>query len=185
MIIGLKRSWVELTDYEPAWQTLASLIVFRLLNVFGETTKGVEHVGSTSIVGIKSKPIIDIAVAIDKFEAIQPLIPSLEMTGFTYRPNGVTEQQRYAVWHDEKNDKRICNIHIVKTDSTEWDDYINFRDYLNADSAAARAYEELKIRLANENPYDTGREKYLSGKHTFIEQTLADAKVWKKQRSTK
>jgi len=181
MVIGLKSGWVELTDYEPAWQTLASLIVARLSAVFGETAKGIEHVGSTSIAGIKAKPIIDIVVAVDNFTVIYPLILGIETAGFIYKPRGATEWQRYAVWHDEKNDKRICNIHIVETGSREWNNYINFRDYLNFDPSIARAYEELKIKLSTENPYDPGREKYLAGKHAFIEQVLIDAENWQKQ----
>jgi len=181
MVIGIKRGRVEMVDYEPAWEMLASLITKRLSAVFCETAKGIEHVGSTSIVGIKAKPIIDIAVAVDDFEAIEPLIPALEMAGFIYKPKGATEWHRYAVWHDFKNDKRICNIHIVQTNSPQWHNYVNFRDYLNINLSVAQAYETLKVRLAAENPHDPGREKYLSGKHDFIEQTLADAEVWKKK----
>ena len=41
----------------------------------------------------------------------------------------------------------------------------------------AREYEELKVRLAAEAPLDSGREKYLAGKHDFIRYTLRKALV--------
>ena len=180
MVIGLKSGWVELTAYQSSWVMLASLIVVRLSDVFGKSAKGIEHVGSTSIVGIKAKPIIDIAIAVDDFDLIEPLIPALETAGFIYKPKGATPLHRYVVWHDETNDKRICQIHIVLTDSTEWYNYINFRDYLNAYPLAANEYEEIKVRLSVENPYDPGREKYLAGKHDFIVRTLVAAERWRR-----
>ena len=59
----------------------------------------------------------------------------------------------------------------------EWINYINFRDYLNSTPSAAKAYEDLKISLAQKAPIDGGREKYLSGKHDFIVYTLRKALV--------
>ena len=104
--------------------------------------------------------------------------------GLKRKPKGATPYQRYAVWHDEANDKRICNIHIVLTNSPWWFNYINFRNYLNANPSAAKEYEALKVRLAAENPYDPGREKYLAGKHDFIERILVEAEIWTKQQHT-
>ena len=45
-------------------------------------------------------------------------------------------------------------------------------------SFVAKAYEELKLSLAATNPEDAGREKYTSGKHAFIQQTLREAAEW-------
>ena len=50
---------------------------------------------------------------------------------------------------------------------------------LLARPSVARAYEALKVKLANENPDDRGREKYLAGKFDFIRRTLREALVWR------
>jgi aminoglycoside phosphotransferase (APT) family kinase protein len=67
---------------------------------------------------------------------------------------------------------------VVKTGSTEWFDYIIFRDYMNTHLKAAEEYETLKLRLAAENPVDKGREKYLAGKTGFIADQLMLARIW-------
>ena len=68
-------------------------------------------------------------------------------------------------------------IHVVLTDSMDWINYINFRDYLNRTPSVAKAYEDLKVLLAEQVPIDSGREKYLKGKHDFIVHTLRKALV--------
>lgn len=59
----------------------------------------------------------------------------------------------------------------------DWLNYINFRDYLNRTPSVAKAYEDLKMSLAEQAPIDSGREKYLKGKHDFIVYTLRKALV--------
>ena len=68
-------------------------------------------------------------------------------------------------------------IHVVRTNSMDWINYINFRDYLNNTPSVAKAYEALKVSLALQAPIDNGREKYLKGKHDFIVYTLRKALV--------
>ena len=68
-------------------------------------------------------------------------------------------------------------IHVVNTNSMDWINYINFRDYLNNTPSVAKEYEELKVSLALQAPIDSGREKYLKGKHGFIVYTLRKALV--------
>lgn len=68
-------------------------------------------------------------------------------------------------------------IHVVLTDSMDWINYINFRDYLNRTPSVAKEYEDLKVSLAEQAPIDSGREKYLKGKHDFIVYTLRKALV--------
>lgn len=79
------------------------------------------------------------------------------------------------VFMTETGDLQTHFIHIVLTDSMDWKNYINFRDYLNAKLEIAKEYENLKISLAKASPIDVGREKYLNGKHDFIVYTLRKA----------
>ena len=56
MIVGLKRGR-ELVDYNLEWKAIAQETIGRLWRVFGSVAKDIQHVGSTSIAGIKAKPI--------------------------------------------------------------------------------------------------------------------------------
>ena len=59
----------------------------------------------------------------------------------------------------------------------DWVNYINFRDYLNSTPSVAKEYENLKVSLALQVPIDSGRERYLKGKHNFIVYALRKALV--------
>lgn len=179
MILGLKRGTVVLADHDPKWEKLAAQAIERLWNTFGSTAKDIQHVGSTAIKHIKAKPIIDIAIAVDDFAEVEALTLTLENAGFLRRHWETGEQMLFAVGDYSKPDGIVTHfIHVVNKDSTDWINYINFRNYLNADIVVAKAYEDLKIKLAKENPGDKGREKYLAGKYEFIKQTLPDALTW-------
>ena len=81
MAIGLKRGSVELADHDPEWEQIARETIGQLWRVFGSMAKDIQHVGSTAIKEIKAKPIIDIAVAVESFEAVSGVFPRLDKIG--------------------------------------------------------------------------------------------------------
>lgn len=180
-MLGLKRDTVQLCEHEQAQEIEAQNTIFRLKEILGAVIKDIQHVGSTSIPSIKAKPIIDIAIAVDDFEDVLLLEEELKKQGFYYRPKvDLGEQLLFASgsYYDGTGDLQTHFIHIVKTGSMDWRNYINFRDYLNSTPAVAKVYEDLKVLLAKQAPVDNGREKYLRGKHDFIVYTLKKALVY-------
>lgn len=180
-MLGLKRGTVQLYEHEQAWEIEAQNTILRLKEILGGVIKDIQHVGSTSIFTIKAKPIIDIAVAVDSFEAVLQFEEEMKKQGFYYRPKvDLGEQLLFASgsYYDGTGDLQTHFIHVVKVGSMDWRNYINFRDYLNNIPTVAREYEELKVTLANQAPVDNGREKYLRGKHDFIVYTLRKALVY-------
>lgn len=63
--------------------------------------------------------------------------------------------------------------------SDEWNNYINFRDYLNSNIEAAKEYEAVKFRLAEQYPDD--RIAYTDCKQEIIFKLLEKAGVWKRK----
>lgn len=180
-MLGLKRGTVQFCEHEQAWEIEAQNTIIRLKEILGAVIKDIQHVGSTSIPSIKAKPIIDIAIAVDDFEDVLLLEEELKKQGFYYRPKvDLGEQLLFASgsYYDNTSDLQTHFIHIVKTGSMDWRNYINFRDYLNSTPVVAKAYEDLKVLLAKQASVDNGREKYLRGKHDFIVYTLRKALVY-------
>ncbi len=181
-MIGLKRGTVKLCEHELEWETEAQNTISRLKKILGSVAKDIQHIGSTSILSIKAKPIIDIAVAVDNFDDILAYEKELKEEGFYYRPNAqatIRNQLLFACgnYYEGTGDLQTHFIHIVLTNSMDWLNYINFRDYLNNNPSVAKEYEELKLSLELQAPIDSGREKYLKGKHDFIVHTLRKALV--------
>lgn len=179
-MIGLKRGTVKLCEHEKEWEIEAQNTIFCLKKILGNVAKDIQHIGSTSIPSIKAKPIIDIAVAVDDFNDILALEKELKDIGFYYRPQSeLGDQLLFAAGslYEGTGDLQTHFIHVVRTNSMDWINYINFRDYLNSTPTVAKEYEELKVSLAMQAPIDSGREKYLKGKHDFIVYTLRKALV--------
>lgn len=181
-MIGLKRGTVALYEHEKQWETEAQSTIKQLKNILGCVIKDIQHVGSTSISSIKAKPIIDIAVAVNDFNDILAFENELRENGFYYRPQAqatLRNQLLFACgsFYDGTGDLQTHFIHIVQTNSMDWINYINFRNYLNDNPTVAKEYENLKISLAEKALIDSGREKYLEGKHDFIVYTLRKALV--------
>lgn len=181
-MIGLKRGTVKLYKHEKEWEIEAQNTIVRLKEILSDVIKDIQHVGSTSILTIKAKPIIDIALAVDDFNDILAYEKELKDAGFYYRPGAqasLRNQLLFACgsYYDGSGDLQTHFIHVVLTDSMDWINYINFRDYLNSTPSVAKAYEDLKVSLAEQAPIDVGREKYLKGKHDFIVYTLRKALV--------
>ena len=180
MTLGLKRGTVALVPHEIAWEAEAAKTIERLKGILGDAAVDIQHVGSTSIPAICAKPIVDIAVAVPSFASINEKQSELEAQGFYRRSWNDDREELFACGshYDGTGDRQTHFIHVVLYNSLEWNNYLNFRDYLNAFPAVAKAYEELKLSLAAANPEDAGREKYTQGKHAFIRQTLRKALVW-------
>lgn len=177
-MIGLKAGTVKLCEHEKEWEIEAQNTISRLSKILGNIAKDIQHIGSTSILSIKAKPIIDIAIAVDDFNDILAFEKELKNEGFYYRPKSdLGEQLLFASgnYYEGTGDIQTHFIHIVRTNSKDWINYINFRDYLNSNPLVAKEYEALKVSLATQNPIDSGREKYIKGKHDFIIDTLRKA----------
>lgn len=174
-MLGLKRGEVALYPHQKEWESEAQNTIRRLKKVLGNTVIDIDHVGSTSIPSIKAKPIIDIVIAVEDFDRVLALETQLRNPGFYYCPDIHKRQLLFASgsYYDGTGDMQTHFIHIVKADSSEWVDYINFRDYLIANPAVAKEYEALKESIASLPDID--REKYTASKHGFITQTLRKA----------
>ena len=179
-MIGLKRGTVKLCEHEKEWEIEAQNTISRLKKILGNVANDIQHVGSTAIPSIKANPIIEIAVAVVDFNDVLALEKELKDEGFYYRPQvDLGEQLLFASGslYEGAGDLQTHFIHVVRSGSMDWINYINFRDYLNRTPSVAKEYEELKVSLALQAPIDSGRDKYLKGKHDFIVYTLRKALV--------
>ncbi|MCQ2462432.1 MAG: GrpB family protein [Clostridia bacterium] len=150
-------------------------------SILGTTAVDIQHIGSTAVKSICAKPIIDIAVGVNSFDEILKKKAELEESGFYFRESRVENQLLFACgsYYDGTGEKQTHFIHAVIHGGSEWQNYLLFRDYLNENITAAKEYEALKLKLAEECPVDSGREHYLSGKHGFIRNLIRTALIKK------
>ena len=175
-MIGLKRGTVELLPHDPQWKNAANETIILLKSLLQDVSIDIQHVGSTAIQNISAKPIIDIAVGVNTLDSIKPYIELLKNNGIIFRKEDVKEQLLFVIGDFEK-EFRTHHIHVVEWNSIAWNNYINFRDYLNAFPEYAKEYDDLKKKLALE--FANNRGNYTAGKQEFIDIILKQAYLWK------
>ena len=178
----MKRGTVFLEPHLTEWERAAEETIRTLKGILGSIAADIQHIGSTSIKTINAKPIIDIAVAVNDYELILSKRDVLENADIIFRFDERPEQLLFVMGDFEK-DTRSHHIHVVLYGSDEWNNYINFRDYLNSNIKAAREYETTKLRLSEQYPDD--RIAYTDGKKETIDRLLAEALLWKNKQSSK
>ena len=175
-MIGLKRGDVKLSAHENEWEKEAEQTIVKLKKLLGDTAVDIQHIGSTAVSSIHAKPIIDIAVGVYDLNDIIPFKEKLRKRNYVFRGEDVPGQILF-VKGDAEKDIRTHHIHIVKHGSDEWNNYINFRDYLNAFPEKAMIYDLCKQDLAKRFPNERGR--YTEGKKELVESLIKEAALWR------
>lgn len=173
-----KNDQIALVPYDPLWLDMAKIEIKKLYEVLpSKHIIDIQHVGSTAIPGIKSKPIIDILIAVDSLSVIKQIaIDKLKVLDYVYwDDNPDTERMFFVKGMPPYGEKRTHHVHIVEPSSKHWYGKINFRDYLLLHPDYAREYENLKIKLAEQYTYD--REQYTEAKTEFINDVLNRVKL--------
>ncbi len=131
-----------------------------------------EHIGSTSVEGLKAKPIIDIAIGVNEFKE------------FKYYENLFKDNDEYEVRNCLDNDEILIVkgnkeytsvlIHLMELSSDRYIESILFGNYLRKNKNVLNAYQKLKSELALK--YYDNRVLYTSSKSDFIKKVIDDAK---------
>jgi GrpB-like predicted nucleotidyltransferase (UPF0157 family) len=170
-IIGLKRKKVKLIFYKQAWKKLYKKEEKLLLNVLGKDILDIRHVGSTSVPGVKSKPIIDIAIGISSLKIGKKFISPLKKLGYEYGGNAGVKGRLFFAKGNRRN--RTHYLHVEKLNSRNWKNHIIFRNYLRRHKKAVREYNKLKETLAKE--FKNDRDQYTAKKDYFIKKIINKA----------
>jgi GrpB-like predicted nucleotidyltransferase (UPF0157 family) len=179
MGLGIRKDIVELYDHDIKWEENANETINELKFLFGNIAVDIQHIGSTAIKNIKAKPIIDIVVGIDNFKSLEKIIDKLATNDIFYRP--FLPDDRIFIKGDMKNETRTHYIHVVIYNKEEWNNHINFRDYMNNNMTEAKNYETLKTELQKENKFN--RENYTKGKAEYIKEIINKANEWRKSQT--
>src|SRR5437762_790247 len=87
MTLGLAREAVQVVPYHPEWVRFFQEEAAALCSALKESALQVEHIGSTAIVGMDAKPIIDVMVAVPNLEKAKIFVPAIEALGYEYLPD--------------------------------------------------------------------------------------------------
>lgn len=166
---------IEVVPYNPEWARLAQEEIDLLKEVLGDTAQAVYHVGSTSVEGIKAKPILDFLVVVKNLEVVELCTEALVKAG--YQPRGEFGLPGRLFFTKDQGDRRTHHVHIFEAGHPEVEMMLDFRDYLSTHPSDAALYGELKVELAQR--FQNDRASYRAGKDPLIQELLKRANRWR------
>ena len=170
--VGLKRGYLEIMDYREDYKAIYEKEKENLLKIYQNRISQIDHVGSTSIPNIKSKPIIDILIQTDDLnDFIQYTENNVEGQTYTIKKEP-TMGGDYLI-RKEEDGKVKAFIHVYQTGDMNGITSIMFRDYIISHEDEKKRYEALKIELYKK--YKNDRKKYTYGKDQYIKGVIQKA----------
>lgn len=167
---------VEVLDHNDQWREMYRKESQQIKHIFGEELIDIYHIGSTSVTGLKAKPIIDIMPVVKDIKNVDSF--NNQMIEIGYEPLGEFGMEGRRYFRKGKT-KRTHQIHVFQIDNNkDINRHLAFRDYLRTHVKAANQYGNLKAKLAKSFPNDI--ESYMDGKDKFIKDLQGRAIEWYK-----
>lgn len=168
-----RKQIIEIVSYDLTWPDQFASEAEKLQQIFGDNVVAIHHIGSTSIPGMPAKPTIDIVLSVKSIDLVDQHNDAMADLGYEawgeYRIPG----RRFFVKGD---DKRTHHVHTFQVGSHDVTRHLNFRDYLIAHPDEAKAYADLKIKLAE--AFRHNRRGYVTHKQDFVKALEAKALCW-------
>ena len=139
-----------IVNYDSNWPE-------RYLKIKAELQKAItvisdiQHVGSTSIPGMKAKPIIDIDVGLKNWNDFEKARNELAKIGYDHEGDrSITGREafcRNGKVHNEILDSIDHHLYVCSVDNEEYKRHILFRDYLRNHTEARDRYNQIKEEI--------------------------------------
>ena len=156
---------IELTPWTAKWRQAFEHAAQGIRGASDRPVE-IEHVGSTAVVGLEAKPIVDVALGVAGVTDLEAVDQVLRNLGFVAIGDPMREQARFL----QRSGDPPINLHLTVVGSQPWRDLIGFRDRMIADPVTAAGYRALKRRLSHSSDGDI--DVYTAGKSAFIGEAL-------------
>jgi GrpB-like predicted nucleotidyltransferase (UPF0157 family) len=161
---------VEVVPYSPSWPAQFELVASDLRQALsGLTSARVEHVGSTSVLGLAAKPILDIDVIVSA-EEMQIAVAAMGSAGYVHRGDlGVADREAFHA-PDERPRR---NVYVCRAGTLNVRNHLAVRDVLRVRADLRDEYAAVKLALAAEPDMDI--DSYIARKSAVLQKALAES----------
>ncbi len=163
---------VRLSDYDENWIQKFEDEARFLKDVFGDEIIKSEHFGSTSVPGMKAKPVIDMMCLVKEINKIDTFNEQMHLFGYDFAGEwGIQGRRLFR----KGGENRTHHIHFYQYDNTQIHRHLIFRDYLRTHPNEVELYTRLKEDLAQR--YDD-TTFYSKEKKPFVNELEQRAMNW-------
>lgn len=159
---------VVVVAWNAQWPALARAEATRLAALVSV----VEHVGSTAVPGMPSRPVLDLAAGVDSLTGHGEAVAAAFVATLGFERRG-TEGESIRL--HRAGDPAI-EVRVLESGGPLWRDAIAFRDYLRAHPDEASLYARTKRRAAEGGPTTA---VYEERKRETLEMLQLRARRWK------
>ena len=143
---------VAIVDYDPWWPSAYAQLAAKVQAALGPQVLALDHVGSTSVPGLRAKPVIDIDLTVADGADEAAYVPQLKHHGFELV---IREPWWYGHRLLRHTDPR-CNLHVWSPDCPEPARHLIFRDWLRANEEERDLYARTKHAAAHRTRISRG-----------------------------
>lgn len=169
---------VIVVPYDPSWATTFKALQTIYQNHLGDSIVAIEHVGSTSVVGLAAKPIVDMDIIVEDKIKLKEVLQKMPALGYYHDGDygivgrEVLKQTDYTVpFTATKKNWGKHNLYVCIQGVASLENHLRFRNYLRQHPAKVKEYAALKLELAQRFPYNI--DQYIEHKTPFITNILA------------
>lgn len=130
------------------------------------------HIGSTSVPGLASKPIIDFNIIIASYDVFAQLVERLKNLGYKHDGDGGLPMRERFIGGN-RDGFMDYNMYVSPIESRVLLAQVLFSDYLRHHNDTLNEYAMLKQSLAEKHRNDI--VAYVNGKHEFIMKVVNSA----------
>jgi GrpB-like predicted nucleotidyltransferase (UPF0157 family) len=137
---------IRVVEYDEQWPATFDRVARQMRAAIGERVLELHHVGSTSVVGLPAKPVIDVDLVVADPADEPAYIPDLEALGFVHLA-------REPWWHEHRLLKLhdpVVHLHVFGPDCPEVIRHLMFQDWLRGHPDDLAAYADAKRTAATE-----------------------------------
>lgn len=163
---------VRLSEYNTNWIRQYQEEAEFLKTIFTDEILRCEHFGSTSVPGLKAKPVIDIMCIAKDINNVDLHNDTMSVLGYDVAGEwGMPGRRLFRKGGEE----RTHHIHFYQVNNPQIDRHLIFRDYLRCHPEEAARYSRLKEQLAER--FENTSE-YSPAKKTFVMEMEQLALAW-------
>ncbi len=143
---------IAIVPYDPSWPAAYSELAAEVNAALGPQVLALDHVGSTSVPGLKAKPVIDIDLTVADGADEEAYVPALEKYGFELVIREPWWYGHRLLRHDDPR----CNLHVWSPNCPEPARHLIFRDWLRENEGDRELYVRVKHQAAHRTRISRG-----------------------------